>query len=380
MIGCLLQLAAFAQNGNDMDVADVYRTVVQHAPPRASDITTADNLHITVLPAAGYTLQTGFAAVLSGNATFRTTRDSSANLSAVLASVTYSQYQQVILPLQTYIWTRDNKYNIVTDWRFMKYPQYTYGLGGHTTDSNKYKVDYSNIHLYQTIMRKISIGLYGGIGYDFDYYWNITVSNPEQGSITLHKRHSIIASGITLNMLYDTRQNPINAQQGTYARAIYRPHFVLLGSNANWQSLSLDLRKYIPFPASSRNVLAIWNYDWFTTGGKPPYLMLPSVGWDANSNTGRGYVQGRYRGRNMLYLETEYRFGITHNGLLGGVVFANASSFSEPATNHFETIAPGWGTGIRIKLNKFSRTNVAIDYAFGLNGSKGFFVNLGEVF
>ena len=108
--------------------------------------------------------------------------------------------------------------------------------------------------------------------------------------------------------------------------------------------------------------------------------MLPNTGGDPYSNTGRGYIQGRYRGANMIYLEGEYRFGITHNGLLGGVVFGNAQSFTEQSSNTFETIAPGWGAGIRIKFNKFSNTNVALDYGFGLNGSSGIFVNLGEVF
>jgi hypothetical protein len=40
----------------------------------------------------------------------------------------------------------------------------------------------------------------------------------------------------------------------------------------------------------------------------------------------------------------------------------------------------GYGAGIRIKLNKHSNTNVAIDYAFGQGGSQGIFMNLGEVF
>ena len=82
----------------------------------------------------------------------------------------------------------------------------------------------------------------------------------------------------------------------------------------------------------------------------------------------------------MLYGEAEYRFQLTHNGLLGGVVFANVQSFSEQNTNTFQTVAPGWGLGMRLKLNKFSRTNVALDYGWGLNGSGGVFVNLGEVF
>jgi hypothetical protein len=82
----------------------------------------------------------------------------------------------------------------------------------------------------------------------------------------------------------------------------------------------------------------------------------------------------------MLYLESEYRFTILSNGLLGGVVFANAESLSEEGSGHFEYIAPGYGLGARISLNKFSRTNLCIDYGWGAHGSGGFFVNLGEVF
>jgi hypothetical protein len=69
-----------------------------------------------------------------------------------------------------------------------------------------------------------------------------------------------------------------------------------------------------------------------------------------------------------------------NNGLLGGVLFANAQSFSDPNTGQYNYIQPGWGGGIRISLNKFSRTNLCIDYGWGLHGSGGFFVNLGEVF
>lgn len=82
----------------------------------------------------------------------------------------------------------------------------------------------------------------------------------------------------------------------------------------------------------------------------------------------------------MLYLEREYRFGISKNGLLAGVVFSNAQSYTEFKTNKFSKIAPAVGTGLTVKINKHSNTNVAIDYAYGLYGSLGLFVNLGEVF
>ena len=133
-------------------------------------------------------------------------------------------------------------------------------------------------------------------------------------------------------------------------------------------------------PASSQNTLAFWTYDVFNFNNNTPYLLLPSTQSDTYANMGRGYIGGRFRGKDMLYLEAEYRYGITSNGFLGGVVFLNAESFSEPVTNRFEAIAPGWGAGIRIKLNKFPRTNICLDYGFGLHGSQGIFANLGEVF
>jgi hypothetical protein len=82
----------------------------------------------------------------------------------------------------------------------------------------------------------------------------------------------------------------------------------------------------------------------------------------------------------MLYLESEYRFRITNNGLLGGVVFVNAQSLSEWDTNKFQYVQPAGGFGLRVKLNKQSKTNIDIDYGFGKGNSHGLFINVGEIF
>jgi hypothetical protein len=121
-------------------------------------------------------------------------------------------------------------------------------------------------------------------------------------------------------------------------------------------------------------------YGSFTVAGNPPYLDLPATASDTYGNTGRGYEQNRFSGKNMIDIETELRFVISRNGLVGGVVFANAESFSEPVNNRFEVLSPAVGFGLRIKLNKFSATNVCFDYGIGTRDSHGFAGNLGEVF
>jgi hypothetical protein len=119
---------------------------------------------------------------------------------------------------------------------------------------------------------------------------------------------------------------------------------------------------------------------WLTLNGKPPYLDLPSTAWDTYNNIGRGYAMGRFRGKNMLYLETEFRFNILRSGLLGGVVFTNLQTVSEWPGNNFAYAQPGVGLGLRIKLNKRTNSNSALDYGFGTGGSRGFNSNINEVF
>ena len=82
----------------------------------------------------------------------------------------------------------------------------------------------------------------------------------------------------------------------------------------------------------------------------------------------------------MLDTEAEYRVQLTRNGLLGMVAFINLQSFSNINTWQFPAIASGAGLGVRLKLNKYSRTNIDLDYGWGRQGSRGFFVNLAEVF
>jgi hypothetical protein len=367
------------------DLIDIVRSFQKHNNPREdTSAKKVGKLYLSIVPAVGYTLSTGWAGILASNVGFYTADPKTTNISSLTSSIVYSQYNQTTIPLQANIWSKNNRYNYVSDLRYYKYPQDTYGLGGHSTLANADLIDYNHVRLHQSVLKNLFPNIYGGLGYFLDYHYNIKEYGLPDGDSTDAQRYGLtqtsMSSGPVLNFLYDNRANSINPSGGFYANLLYRANLTMLGSNSNWQSLLLDMRKYIKFPWGTNNIFAIWSYDWLTLSGKPPYLDLPSTGWDAYNNTGRGYIQGRFRGKNMLYLETEYRFGITRDGLLGGVIFANAQSFSEYPSNDFDIIWPGWGLGLRIKVNKISGANIAIDYGFGADGSHGLFVNIGEVF
>lgn len=291
------------------------------------------------------------------------------------------------LPLRTGIWLPDNTWNIQGDTRFMVYPQYTWGLGNvKGSYDERVLVNYKYIRFYQSALKRIKPYLFAGLGYHLDYHFSIQSDNPEIDlkeftgyNYGLSSRS--FSSGVSLNLLYDTRNNAINPLPGAYVNVVYRINPTFLGSNDNWQSVYVDVRKYVPLSktiVNRQNMIAFWSYFWATVNKTVPYLDLPSTGWDPYNRSARGIDQNRYRGKSILYLESEYRRDITENGFLGFVVFANANTVG--GTGNFgASWHPAAGAGLRVKFNKGSNTNIGVDYGFS-KGYSSIMLNLGEAF
>jgi hypothetical protein len=292
------------------------------------------------------------------------------------------------IPFRSNIWSPGNKWNFEGDYRVTFYPQYTWGLGGNTAPSNKILVNYTYVRFYQNALRRIGNKpfLFAGIGYNLDYHIDIRTNNDtvSLAKFTGYKygtanHGNSFSSGLTFNLLYDTRNNSLNPLPGWFYNVVLRANPKALGSQTNWYSLYLDARKYISFDPNRWNVLAFWSYLWTTMGTSSPYLDLPAITWDANQRSGRGFYPSRYTGRTLFDFETEYRRSITADELLGFVVFANMNSVTQPESSQFSYIHAAAGAGLRIKFNKHSGTNFGTDFA----ASKGYwavYFSLGEAF
>ena len=366
----------------EKDLNDVFRAIFSKNYQAVKTDSIGRNMIASFFPAVGYSLQTKAAATLTGNIVFRASPNS--KISAITTSMGYTERRQFTIPIVSNIWTADNRWLFVGDSRFYIYPQSTYGLGSSSDTSARQHMSYNLLRISEVALKRISGNFFLGAGYRLSDHWDIDFRKPENGGTSAFQTYGAtqqsLSSGISINALYDSRDFSVNASSGFYGAIEYYNFMHVLGSNSNWQSVVIDLRKYFRFPAGSDNVIAFWSYDWLVLSGKPPYLDLPSTSWDTYSTTGRGYIQGRFRGAQMVYLESEYRFKITANGLLGGVVFLNGESFSAAPGTRLQAIQPGFGPGLRIKLNKASKTNLDIDYGFGSQGSKGLFLTVGEVF
>ncbi|NCI49494.1 BamA/TamA family outer membrane protein [Sediminibacterium roseum] len=307
-----------------------------------------------------------------------------------LSSATFTPYWNFNgrfgLPLRTSVWLANNAWTIQGDMRFLVYPQYTWGVGGTRAEEEKLLVDYKYIRFHQAALKKITPYFFAGIGYNLDYHFNIktedTLTSVKQFTgYAYGTGANSFSSGISVNLLYDTRNNSINPLPGVYANLVYRVNPKSLGSNDSWHSLYLDIRKYISLNTTrprQQNTLALWSYVWTVFNGNTPLLDLPGIGWDPYNRSGRGIDQNRYSGKTLWYFESEYRRDITQNGLFGFVVFANVNSVTD-LNNRFTGINPAGGAGLRIKFNKKSRTNIGIDYGFSKD-YRSIILNLGEAF
>lgn len=365
------------------DIKDVFNCIFKKNHSSDTTMDTGKGPFISVLPGLSYGMNTGFTANITSNTSFYTD-NAKTRISSVQANANYSQFHQYWIDVLSNIFMGKKKLHLSGDIRYYKFPTLTYGLGPNSTSSDPLKIDYSYFRFHQVVFHEYTYNFFIGIGYNLDYHWKIKIDsaagNKLDQFIKNQKGNHSTSSGISLNMMYDTRKNPVNPTGGTFVNVQFRPDLKLLGSDSNWQLLLLEFRHYINLPAASRSILAFWSYNQITLKGNPPYLDLPGIGWDDYSNTGREYAAGRFTGKDLFYLETEYRFPLTRNGLLGGVIFGNAQSIPEDFPSEAHTIIPGGGIGLRIKSDKRSGTNIVIDYGFGVRGSHGIFFSVGEVF
>jgi hypothetical protein len=391
-----------------IDLGDLIRKALKKPPKEKSE--SAGSL--LLVPIIGSNPATGFMLGVGGQYAFKmpgSTRYSNFNGSAQITTK-----DQVIFMLKNSVYTKGNKLFLTGDWRYLIFSQSTYGIGTTapegglldyqyglagvetTEDSLTQPMKFNFVRFHQLVAFRLARGFYAGFGYAFDGYSKIVDEKlrltPGDTFLTSHYVYNTtygfsttdyFSSAITANLVYDTRDNMINAYSGVYALASWRGGFKFLGNDKNVNFFQLEWRSFHPLSVwNHRHQVAFWAMGNFVPAGKYPYLVLPATAYDQRGRSGRGYTQGRFRGPNFIYGEAEYRFPISKpGGVLGGVLFLNGTTTDNQALDLklFESIKAGYGAGLRIMVDKRSRTNLAVDFGFGQK-SFGFYLAASETF
>jgi len=404
-----IRLLAQQDECPDKDLTDAFRKKGKELVPKAVII---KHPSIILFPVLGSSPATGFQFGAAGQAAWFMGAPETTRISQASANFTYTAKNQFLITLKSNIMSQGDEWIFVGDWRYYLYSQSTYGLGtnsptggtsssgfnvqGYNVDpqSGEEPMEFNWLRLHETVFREIKKNFYLGLGYHLDSYSSIIDKNLNisSGVYTNHYNYSVnngfninqyTLSGISANIVYDSRDNQINPYKGIYVNIQHRFNPDFLGSAQTSNLTFGEVRGYKSLSVKHpRHLLAGWIYTNFVSGGKVPYLDLPAANYDMRNRSARGYVQGRFRGEDLVYAEAEYRFPISKcSSILGGVLFLNAITVSDRSNKVqvFDYTKPGYGFGLRIKADKLSRTNISVDVGFGEHSS-GVYFGAAEVF
>jgi len=382
------------------DIGDMINDVLH---PKRTDDSLRKRSAITVVPniAANPTIGFQFGIKAVAGKVLGSKPNTYMSVAATSASITTKKI--IYFYISHNVFTPGNKWNLQGSLVAARSVTPDFGLGmGHSSSDNAADKILANpgkkayvwnsqfYRFFEKVYREVSHNLFVGAGLGFDI--RRKVSNVRKDTaLTPYQVYNqrfgfdddhYLSNGFLFNVQYNTRDNPNRAYRGIYVDAGFRINQTWLGSSRNALQFTYDFRKYLSLSTRSpEHVLALWTWGSAILSGEVPMFELPGGGRDPSFRSGRGYISGYYKGTRYLYTEAEYRFPITRNKLFSGVTFVNMQTANDEAgTKLLEIWKPAAGLGLRILFNKTTRTNLCLDYAWGVNGSKGFFLNLNETF
>ena len=323
---------------------------------------------------------------------FYTADPATTSMSTAMGVALISTNRQIYTSIRSNAFLKEDRWSVFLDIRYNIDNLPTYVLGSHMENPEQDQLFFNSFRFYGTALKKYAeTRFFYGLGYHYDVVFNI--ENEDQAQTSIHQEYqnrlnvsheSYRQSGVSLNAMWDSRDNVANPYTGSFSLISWRAFPQLLGSSTNSGQLWLEQRNYFTLnPNRPRHLLGVWSYAWLTTGGDVPYLFLPGLGFDMFMRSGRPYNFGRFRGENLVYGELEWRFPLlAQKDWLGGVVFLNTTTASNRFENVdlFQYLQFGYGGGLRFKIIPKKRVNLGFDFGWGADGARGYFINLNEVF
>jgi len=277
------------------------------------------------------------------------------------------------LTMQNYAFFAEDRWRLFLDGALSDTPTYYWGTGFSSGDSESKKEKYTAqvLDLRPTIYRRLVNNVYLGMGWVLDAQHAAQRAKSDPPNIERTALGpSTLSSGSSVELSWDDRDFMPNPRKGQYADLRYIRYAPDIDSDTPFNEYQLHYSHY--HPLNEKSVLA-WEADGAFTQGEVPWNMLPLLG---SNQRMRGYYEGRYRDKNVVSGQLEYRSKLSwRHGVVGWIGAGTmASSFHSLDDGRW---LPSTGVGYRFEFKP--RINVRLDYGIG-KGSSGFYFQVGEAF
>lgn len=269
----------------------------------------------------------------------------------------------------THIFPQD-KYRADYTIYFYSFPCKFWGMGYDMgdDDSNKSDMKRWQARFKASFLFHLGDNLYLGPMVSYDYVIGRRIERPELLNGMDQHTWNI---GAGFSVVYDTRDVLTYPHRGFYINLsqCFRPRF--MGNDYAFSTTELQVDAY---QRVWKGAILAEDFRTMLNFGNPSWGMMALLG---NSNSMRGYYEGRYRDKHKMEAQVELRQHIWKRNSLttwvgAGTVF---HKFSEMRSRH---ILPNFGIGYRWEFKK--NVNVRLDYGFGKAGQTGFLFSINEAF
>jgi hypothetical protein len=342
--------------------------------------------HVIGFPVILYSPELTWAVGGAGNYYFKFSRkDSLIRTSYIQTIGIVSLRGQLVLGIDGSIFFPNELFILRLHGSVSRFPDRFWGLGNDSRHNDRELYAISQYYLFPQLLRNVYRKFYVGAAYEsqnvfsFEYYTKPNGAPSIFDTQNVPGRKGSFTSGLGLLLLWDSRDNTFSSSKGFYFQYYINRFSRHLGSQFEYVSQNLDVRKYV---AMSRTSVMAFQFVGNFNEGEVPVRSMANIG---SGTIMRGYYDGRYTDKNLIAVHVELRQHLVHR--MGMVLFAGmgrvAGHFSEffksSSQTPFSGLKPSFGAGLRFAVDKGEKLNVRFDVGFGKH-STGVYLNLSEAF
>ena len=256
-------------------------------------------------PTLAFSPETSWEFGISSLYVYSANRDLSNRLSEVKAFTFYTLENQYGIWLDHALYSDENKWFFYGRARYQNFPLFYFGVGRDSPSEYQSVIEGEYVMFRERFLREILPSLYFGPELDFQSLNRVEYEGNSESlpgfAVPSVGTWGSTNLGLGLGLLYDNIHNAMNPRKGLYSEWAFLNYSTSAGSDFNFTTYIIDNRIYQPI--KENNVLAAQLYGQFTTGD-PPFNMLSLMGGESLM---RGYYLGRYRDKNLIAGQVEYR-------------------------------------------------------------------------
>lgn len=310
---------------------------------------------LTVIPMAFYTPETSLAAGVSPLYLFPPRADTRRSSLVGLAIVTLNKQVQGFVTGTHYF--MQNRAVLKGGIYARHYPLKFFGIGDATREADEEPWLEDSFRVEGSLLFRLRPFLYLGPRFEYE---GLSVREREAGGLldtgTIPGSGGSRFSGAGLLLRFDSTDDEFQPGRGVFLEGQFTASGTLLGADRASRELSVDGRLFLPLPR--RRVLA-FQLLFESGGGDVSFNRMPELG---GAKLLRGYYEGRFREKNLLALQGEFRSPLYKR--LGFTLFAGTGAVAREVSGLAEA---RWkwtaGGGLRFRLRRDSGLTLRLDLA-----------------